>query len=98
MNDDLVFRDATAVRAMEDVKSLRPTDLTEYALPHPDSGPSDITAAPDGNLWFCELKGNRIGRMVAQTGAISESPLPHQNSAPRVIAVGADGNVWFTEY
>jgi len=32
-----------------------------------DSGPIGIAAGPDGNMWFTELNGGRIGRVV--TGA-----------------------------
>ncbi len=34
-----------------------------FSLPHSNSGPNDITLGPDGNLWFVERFGNRIGRM-----------------------------------
>jgi len=34
------------------------------ALPNESSGPNDIVRGPDGNLWFTERTGNRIGRMA----------------------------------
>ncbi|MGD0452960.1 MAG: hypothetical protein ABSB69_05130 [Solirubrobacteraceae bacterium] len=59
--------------------------------------PSSITAGPDGNLWFTESEGNRIGR-ITPTGTVTEftagiSP----NSQPESITAGPDGNLWFTE-
>lgn len=45
---------------------------------HPESGPFGITAGPDGNLWFTEDFGNRIGRIgveVAQHGHHIDRPL-----------------------
>ncbi len=35
--------------------------ITEFALPTANSGPTGITAGPDGNLWFTEFNGNKIG-------------------------------------
>ena len=37
--------------------------ITEYPLPKGRSGPSGITAGPDGNMWFTEMNGERIGRI-----------------------------------
>ena len=55
----------------------------------------DIVPGPDGNLWFTEFGGDRIGR-VTPTGAIHEFPL-NASSGPSGITVGPDGNIWFTE-
>jgi sugar lactone lactonase YvrE len=57
----------------------------------------DITAGPDGNLWFTEQSGNRIGRITPH-GAITEFANPTPASQPRAIALGADGNIWFGEF
>ena len=58
--------------------------ITEFALPRPNSGPGDITAGADGNMWFVELSGtmdgrkpdgNRVGRITME-GEITEFPMP----------------------
>jgi virginiamycin B lyase len=36
--------------------------ITEYDLPNPTDGPADITVARDGDIWFTEEQGNKIGR------------------------------------
>ena len=36
----------------------------EFPLPNPGSGPTTVTIAPDGTLWFTEGTGNRIGWMA----------------------------------
>jgi streptogramin lyase len=60
------------------------------------SGPWDITAGPDGNLWFTEGNG-RIGR-ITPAGVVTEfSAGISPNSSPAAITAGPDGNVWFTE-
>ena len=72
-------------------------DITEFAVPTAGSVPDGITAAPDGNLWFAERLGNKIGR-VTPTGLFTEFPVPTANSEPLALVVGPDGNLWFTEF
>ena len=38
-------------------------NITEFAPPTASSSPRGITAGPDGNLWFAEYGGNKIGRL-----------------------------------
>jgi streptogramin lyase len=59
------------------------------------SAPSRVTAGPDGNLWFTELNGQRIGRITPH-GVITEFSAGI-SSRPYGIAAGPDGNMWFTE-
>ena len=58
--------------------------------------PAGIAAGPDGNLWFAELSGNKIGR-ITPAGVITEFLVPSSSSTPYAIAAGPDGNLWFTE-
>ncbi|WP_197704790.1 virginiamycin B lyase family protein [Mycobacteroides stephanolepidis] len=60
-------------------------------------GPATITTGPDGNLWFTQLLGNRIGR-ITPDGNITEfrSGLS-RFSGPDRITTGPDGNLWFTQ-
>jgi streptogramin lyase len=55
-----------------------------------------ITAGPDGNVWFTENVGGRIGR-ITPTGEITEFPVSGLDR-PRFygITAGPDGNIWFT--
>jgi streptogramin lyase len=71
------------------------TSITEYPVPTPNSGPFDITAGPDGNLWFAEVN-NGIGR-ITPTGNFTEFSIPGVNG-PSGITAGPDGNLWFTEF
>src|SRR6266496_4464082 len=70
--------------------------ITEYPVPTAHSRPEGIAAGPDGNLWFTEGGGNKIGR-ITTGGAITEYPVPTAYSYPWGIAAGPDGNLWFTE-
>jgi virginiamycin B lyase len=42
--------------------------ITEVAIPTPKSQPRGLAVGPDGNLWFAEQAGNKIGRLVAREG------------------------------
>jgi streptogramin lyase len=76
--------------------------VTEFPTPTVDSNPQDITAGPDGNLWFTEdysyASVSQIGVINPTTHAISEFPTPTADSNPQGITVGPDGHIWFTEY
>jgi len=39
--------------------------ITEFPIPTAKSGPNGITAGPDGNLWFTEEAGNKIGQITS---------------------------------
>src|SRR2546423_13640639 len=57
--------------------------FTEFPLPNPNSGPTTVSIANDGTLWFTESSGNRIGRMAPDGSGLKEFDLPHPGSAPR---------------
>jgi streptogramin lyase len=59
-------------------------------------GAYGIAAGSDGNLWFTEYFGNRIGR-ITTSGVLTEFSISTIGSQPTSIAAGADGNLWFTE-
>src|SRR4030095_2967009 len=60
--------------------------------------PQGITGGPDGNVWFTEFFGNRIGR-ITPPGVVTEFSVGISNGAgPRGITLGPDGNLWFTEF
>jgi virginiamycin B lyase len=76
--------------------ALAQVTITEFPVPTANSRPYTIVPGPDGNLWFTESNGNKIGR-ITPTGVITEFPVPTAQSGPYGITVGADGNIWFTE-
>jgi virginiamycin B lyase len=61
------------------------------------SDPRGVVAGPDGNMWFTEILGDRIGK-ITPSGVVTEySGGITPGSQPYDIAAGPDGNVWFTE-
>ncbi len=82
-------------------KCVIPLAITEYSqgltTPLPYAGIKYIAPGPDGNMWFTEQDGNRIGR-ITPTGVITEFSAGLSTGArPRRLAAGADGAMWFTE-
>ena len=62
------------------------------------SNPNGIVAGPDGNLWFTEFLGKRVGR-ITPAGVVTEfsAGFTPADGFPTSIAAGPDGNLWFTE-
>jgi streptogramin lyase len=84
------------VLAMLVPQTVSAITITEYTIPTASSYPWGITAGPDGNIWFTEYRGNRIGK-ITPSGSITEYPIPTALSQPVGITAGPDGNLWFTE-
>jgi virginiamycin B lyase len=71
--------------------------LVEFPCPNPNSGPRSSRRASDGNLWFSEHTGNRMGRITQR--ADSRIRNSHTELVPaRRSRSGADGNIWFGEF
>src|SRR2546422_11708673 len=69
-----------------------------------DGGPTSIIAGRDGNLWFTERFGNKIGRIAPASGLTTEfrQGLTTGNpsgstSTPRGITAGPGVHVWIRE-
>ena len=70
--------------------------ITDFTIPTPNSQPQGIVGGPDGNLWICEVNGNKIARLTTD-GVFTEFPIPTPASGTETITVGPDGNLWFAE-
>jgi len=69
--------------------------FAEFPVPTKAAGLTALAIAPDGAVWFTELRGQRLGRL--RDGTITEFPLPRSDARPFGIAVDGSGNVWFTD-
>src|SRR5262249_2090954 len=59
------------------------------------SQPLGIAAGPDGNLWFTEFEGGRVGP-ITPAGAVTEFTTGAANATG--ITVGPDGALWFLDF
>ncbi len=66
-----------------------------YSIPGTNTYPEDIVGGPDGNAWFIEHFGNKIGK-VNPTGTITTYATA-AGAEPRRITTGPEGNLWFSE-
>ena len=69
--------------------------MTEYIVPTPNAQPWDITALPNGDLWFTEENADQVA-VIHPNGAVDEYP-SGMGQFPTGITTGPDGNIWFTE-
>jgi len=69
-------------------------ELTRFDLPA--GHPFEICSAPDGNLWFTYLAGQKIGK-ITPDGIVTDIPTPSPLSWTHGITAGPDGAIWFTE-
>src|SRR5205823_15023170 len=59
--------------------------------------PYGIALDRAGNVWFCEIAGDRLGRLDPKTGTITEVAL-ERGAQPRRMALAPDGSLWVTLY
>jgi virginiamycin B lyase len=73
-------------------------EVTEFGHGITAAGdPAAIALGADGDLWFTEFNGSRVGR-ITPAGKVTEfSRGITAASVPYGIAAGPDGNMWFTE-
>jgi virginiamycin B lyase len=72
--------------------------LTEYAVPFGDGYVGDITAGPDGAMWFgwsgITHPSASLGR-ITMSGEMTRIALPTDGD-PAYVVTGPDGNLWVT--
>ena len=67
-----------------------------FELPTPNAVPFWLLQDVDGNIWFTELRGDKIGVIDIGRG-ITEYPLAEEFSGPAGLTFDSDGKLWFTE-
>jgi len=85
-------------RRIGTINPASPHAITLFAVVVPPMGDfyGGIAAGSDGNVWFTEYFGNKVGR-ITPSGVITEFDLPTPASYPGSLTLGADGNMWFVE-
>jgi virginiamycin B lyase len=79
------------------VESARGQCVTEFAT-SPGTSPIQITAGPDGNVWFTEFAPDNVARiLVSDPNTITEFDVSTEDLRPDGITAGPDGNLWFVE-
>jgi virginiamycin B lyase len=60
-------------------------------------GPYGLAMDKQGNVWFCQASGQRVGRIDGTSGQVSEIDLG-RGSMPRRIAAAPDNTLWVVRY
>lgn len=60
--------------------------------------PYGLRVAPDGTVWGTQLRGNRLLRLDAATGAVRQWSMPMTHGGPRRPDVAPDGTIWIPLY
>ena len=68
-----------------------------WDIPLQKSLPHTVTLDANGNGWFTDPMGSRLGYLDVATGKFKIWPTPTRNSLPHGIVVDKRGKVWFTE-
>ena len=76
--------------------------VTRFPTLTPDAGPQDITAAPDGSLWFTQANVGNIAQITAdgtiteEGKAVKDDPNSGLENAFGIAIGPDDQSVWFT--
>lgn len=93
--------DSSLRRAVEQMNlpPVKPMNVTYDAwdIPLRKALPHTITLDGQGNAWFTDAFGSRMGRLEVATGKFKTWNTPTSNSIPHSIMVDKKGIVWFTE-
>ena len=60
--------------------------------------PQRLELDKDGNVWFSQRQGNRLGKFDPKTEQFTEYPLPGPEASPYAIGVDRDGIVWYSSH
>ncbi len=75
-----------------DTKSGGP--ITEY---NTSGGPYGLALDKTGNIWFCRMGEDKLGKLEPKTGQMTELATG-RGSRPRRIVLAPDGTLWVTLY
>jgi streptogramin lyase len=71
--------------------------ITEWTVPTANAVPFGCATGGDGNIYFTERSGNKVGMLPVGGGTITEYVIPTPACTPNKMVVGPDGDLWFTE-
>jgi virginiamycin B lyase len=67
--------------------------ITQFTVPTAGAGPYQITAGPNGAMWFTEYNTTKVGRVTAG-GQVIEFPVPRPSYGPAGITGSGPGPVY----
>ncbi len=69
----------------------------QWTVPTPNANLYDLVIDNNGNIWFTEYSGNKIGFFNTITHKFVENAIPTSGSQPYAITKAPNGDIWFVE-
>jgi virginiamycin B lyase len=69
-----------------------------WTVPTSRALPYGMVNAPDGSIWVALFGTNKLGRINAANGALSEITLPQAGARPRRLVVDESGVIWYSDF
>jgi streptogramin lyase len=91
---------ATQVSASSPYATLGPApdgSLTTYHVTAPGVGLMQPAVDTHGDLWFGEMRPNRLTRVSSATGQVTSWEAPNGRNNITKVAIDPEGTVWFAE-
>ena len=90
----------TLQRGEEIVAKLEPGTgkMTRFPPMTKRSGPYGLVIDRSGDVWFTQLRGHKVSKIVRATGKLTEFDPPTPLAGPRRIQMDSQGKLWFTEF
>ena len=88
----------TSFRADGPIARISKDGVLSKFQPPTKGKPQRLELDPDGNVWFSERQGNKIGRFDPKTETFKEFPLPGPEASPYAIGVDRDRMVWYSSH
>lgn len=88
----------TSFRADGVIARISKDGVLSKFQPPTNGKPQRLDLDKDGNVWFSERQGNKIGKLDPKTQAFQEFSLPGPEASPYAIGVSGDGGVWYSSH
>ena len=77
--------------------STNSSEIRQFQIPTPESGPNAIVSGPNDTLWFVEYLSGKIGEFFVSNSSFREFQIPESGAVPSSLALDHFGNVWFSD-
>jgi virginiamycin B lyase len=88
----------TSFRADGVIARISKDGVLSKFLPPTAGKPQRLELDPDGNVWFSERQGNKIGRFDPKTETFKEYSLPGPEASPYAVGIDRDRMVWYSSH
>jgi virginiamycin B lyase len=88
----------TSFRIGGPIARISKDDSLAVFMPPTNGKPQRLDLDKDGNVWFSERQGNKIGVFDVKELSFKEFPLPGPEASPYALGIDRDGMVWYSSH